>query len=93
MSRSYRKNPILKDNGTSKRTKRVANRVVRAKMKTGKYDEIGLGLSNYKKMFESWDICDYRFRKNRWDLERDISENGKSFAKAWGEYKKEWLCK
>lgn len=84
---------MLTDNGTSKKVKTYANRIIRAKLKTGKYDGVGLGLTDYKKMFETYAICDYRFRKDRWDLENDIAKNGKPHQDAWIEYKKKWLCK
>lgn len=57
MSRSYKKTPVLKSSSTSSnnRNKRRANKRVRRA-------EYGLGKSKrYRKIYETWDICDYRF--------------------------------
>lgn len=53
MSRSFKKNPIIKD--SNKWAKKYANKVVRRtrNVPDGK---------NYKKAFESWDISDWRLR-------------------------------
>lgn len=53
VSRS-KKAPIWTDNKGKKKRKNVANRKVRraAKLSSG---------SSYKKVHESWDICDYKF--------------------------------
>lgn len=56
MSHSYKKTPVCKDGNASKKSgKKMANRKIRR--------FVGLaGKSNcYKKVCESWDICDYRF--------------------------------
>lgn len=60
MSRSYKKHPILKDNGKSKKYgKQLANRKVR-------HSELSGGKSNdYKKCYESWDVYDFRFYCDR----------------------------
>ena len=58
MSRSYKKTPIIKDNGKSKkRAKTFAIRKTRRKLKNLDY-EIADGKS-YKKEFESWIIADH----------------------------------
>ena len=58
MSNSYKKNPIIKENGKSKKTqKQIANRTVRRKIKGD-----GLELSDgnsYKKVYNSWNIADF----------------------------------
>lgn len=54
MSRSYKKNPIIKDR--NKRMKQIANRKVR------NYNENIASGNAYKKIFQSYDICDYSFR-------------------------------
>lgn len=54
MSRSYKKNPVVKDKPT-KGIKRIANKKVRRFNKT-----ISNGKS-YKKIFESYDISDFSF--------------------------------
>ncbi|MDE5620460.1 MAG: hypothetical protein K2O29_01245 [Ruminococcus sp.] len=52
MSRSYKKFPIIKDRF---KPKTFANRAVR------RYKEVPIGKSCFfKKVFCSWDICDYR---------------------------------
>jgi len=67
MSRSFRKNLIITD-GQKKKSgsvgrsynKRQANRRIRSK---GTTEEIPDG-KYYKKEFNSWDICDYKFRQD-----------------------------
>jgi len=57
MSRSYRKTPIVKDNGKSKKeAKAHANRTVRRRLKDPDY-EIADGKA-YRKEVESWGIAD-----------------------------------
>lgn len=52
MSRSYKKNPIVKDGNSRKSfAKRLSNKKVR------RYKGISVGCQ-YKKIFCSWDICD-----------------------------------
>lgn len=54
MSRSYKKNPIIKDK--TKGMKQIANRKVR------NYNGDLANGSSYKKIFQSYDISDYSFR-------------------------------
>lgn len=70
MSRSYRKHPIVKDGGRSKKEDRtLANRIVRRKLNNLDY-EIADGKA-YKKEFESWNIADYI---SMWTKEEAIKE-------------------
>ena len=62
MSRSYKKNPIAKDNGNKKSMKQIANRTVRRRIKD---DEDMPARLQHKKMTESWDITDYKSRMTR----------------------------
>jgi hypothetical protein len=57
MSRSYRHTPVVKDNKrhSKKWARKQANRVVRHAK------GISNG-SNYKKLYQQWDICDYAHR-------------------------------
>lgn len=55
MSRSYKKHPWAGDN-KGKWKKRIANSKVRSYLKN--YENI-LKFSDFKKVYESWDICDY----------------------------------
>lgn len=64
MSRSYKKNPYVTEGGDKKSRKRVANRTVRRRLKT---DEDMPARLQHKKMTESWDICDYKWRMTRED--------------------------
>lgn len=63
MSRSYRKNLILTDSSTNHRykpsRKQVASRVTRAKLKRNPYLT-----DSYKRVYDSWDIIDYKSRYN-----------------------------
>ena len=62
MSRSYKKNPFVTDNGDTKQNKRLANRAVRRRLKNE--EDIPARLP-HKKMTESYNICDYRWRMTR----------------------------
>lgn len=53
MSRSYKKHPWYKDR--SPYMKNQANRKVR------RYKGENLNHKSYRKLFQSWDICDYKF--------------------------------
>ncbi len=53
MSRSRKKHPVACDK-TNKWAKRDANKKVR------NTEDIGNG-NNYKKYYNSWNICDYKF--------------------------------
>lgn len=65
MSKSYKKHPVIKDNGGSKKvSKNLANRRLRARNKKGV--EIGDG-GSYKKHYEQWDIADYTCRWSKED--------------------------
>ena len=63
MSRSYKKNPFVTDHSQgTKSMKRIANRVVRRRLKNE--EDIPTRLKP-KKMTESWYICDYRWRTTK----------------------------
>lgn len=65
MSRSYRKNPILKDGGkSSKGNKRIANKNIRRRLNRNITDD-SFSKIYPKKMYESWDINDYVSRYTR----------------------------
>lgn len=56
MSRSYKKTPVCKDgNASKKRGKKIANKKIR------KMADLGQKSNLYKKGYECWNICDYRF--------------------------------
>jgi hypothetical protein len=57
MSRSYKKEPVVKD--YNRNSKKYANRKVRRKFKNCDYPNGNA----YRKLTCSWDICDYRFRE------------------------------
>lgn len=88
MSRSYRKTPIVKDNGKSKKTiKSLANRKVRRKLNNPEF-EMANGKA-YRKEFESWDIADsiiyWTEEQAKQEYEKKILEVGNN---SW--FKKEW---
>lgn len=58
MSRSYYKTPYVVDRNSKRRMKKVASRITRRKLNNS--DELLQG-SKYKRHFESWDICDFRW--------------------------------
>lgn len=76
MSRSYKKYPMCKQGKSNKIGKRCANNKVRMYLKSGK--EITSG-KLYKRIFESWEICDYHF-----------STSWKEWKRRWGNNKFEW---
>ena len=60
MSRSYKHTPVFKG-GKSKHGKRYANKVVRRQARQNP-ENAPTGKSNaYRKAYESWNVCDYRF--------------------------------
>lgn len=64
MSRSTKKNPIIKDNGKSnKKDKQIINRALRRKINNPDF-ELSDG-NAYKKVYESWNIADYVCRWTR----------------------------
>ena len=67
MSRSYKKNPYSTDHTrkSTKNNKQIANRVVRRHVNC--MDEDMPARLQHKKMTESWNICDYRWRMTRQD--------------------------
>lgn len=64
MSRSYKKNPYVTDHTrkTSKKNKRIANHSFRQQV--AKLEDMP-ARSQHKKMTDSWNICDYRWRMTR----------------------------
>lgn len=66
MSRSYKKNPYVTDHKrrSTKQSKRIANRKVRRRL--GQDEDMPARL-HHKKMTESWDICDYKWRMTKED--------------------------
>lgn len=62
MSNSYKKNPICKDNNSSKKwAKRQANGKVRRYLKNER-NEFRTKSKDYRKVYNSWDINDYVFK-------------------------------
>lgn len=59
MGKSYKKTPVVTDNAHSHESKKKASRRVRRKLKQN--GDVVLSGNSYKKMHESWDICDYKF--------------------------------
>lgn len=57
MSRSYKKTPCVGDR-KGKIKKRIANHTVRAKLKQDL--DFTIHQSNFKKMYEQWNICDFK---------------------------------
>lgn len=71
MSRSYRKNPILKDGGrSSKKNKQLANRKVRRELNRDVSEE-SLSKVQPKKMYESYDVNDWISRYTKEEAEAD----------------------
>ena len=84
MSRSYKKNPIVKDDGKNKKiAKTLATRLTRRKFNKLDY-EMANG-NAYKKEFESWVIADLTVR---WTKERAIKDYETRSKYSW--FKEQW---
>ncbi|MBO7474230.1 MAG: hypothetical protein J6U00_09575 [Ruminococcus sp.] len=87
MSRSYKKNPIIKDNNKdSKLAKQHANRLFRRCISERELIAGKSGL--HRKYTESWDIHDYVSRWTKaeaeadWEHEELLIKSGKSYDKS-----------
>ncbi len=75
MSRSYKHFTVCKDKDESKYSKIRANRKVR------RSSLLFAGKSNrYRRLFESWDICDYRFVKTKVDTISEYEQDIKAYV-------------
>lgn len=87
MSKSYRKNPISKDGGTSsKKKKKIMHKTVRRKLNRDISDDSLANIPS-KKMYETWDINDYISRYTREDAIAYYNKTEKD------EWQKEWFYK
>ena len=55
LSRSYKKYPCCKDERSCKNGQRFANKTIR------QYNDVIPNGKAYKRLYCSWDICDYKF--------------------------------
>ena len=67
ISRSYKRTPWCGDH-KGKQKKRIANQTVRAWLK--QHPEAILKGGDYKKLYETWDICDYG---SVWTWEQELA--------------------
>ncbi len=76
MSRSYKKHPWVTDHHvkTTKEKKKFANKKVR------RHEDLPNG-SAYKKVSESWDICDYKWYWTWEEAKKDWEENKNYYLK------------
>lgn len=74
MSRSNKKNHILKDNSWSSGGKKFANDVVRNKTFDEEEESISTRRGAYKKEYEQWDIRDWVYRESSDIVERITRE-------------------
>lgn len=70
MSRSYKRYPVTGDTVNKKERKRLANQAVRAKLRNA--NELPQR-NSYRKLYDSWDICDFLFTET-WEEYRDFWE-------------------
>ena len=63
MSRSYKKTPVVKDGCDNAGSRKYSKR--RAHKKERKTQDLGNKSNYYRKVFETWNICDYRFYKEK----------------------------
>ena len=75
MSRSYKKNPLWKCERSKKFGKKVANNKVREYRKFNKTIKNG---GSYKKIYDSWDICDCKSSMTFEEYKRRCSKFYKS---------------
>ena len=72
MSRSYKKNPFT----TDQRNKRIGKRFANKRVRKSAFEDALQGKSaDYKKLYEQYDICDYRWRWSKEDAIKDYYEN------------------
>lgn len=91
MSRSYRKNTFVQDQGNKKAGKKFANRRVRRRMKNIDFFS---SLGSYKKLYESWDICDYTWGYLSYqDFYHYNRKYYNSDEECWNAFKRDWKCK
>lgn len=82
MSRSYKKQPWVTDHKRrqSKKSKALANRRFRRQMQLLDNVDLPIPRSCSKRMCESWDICDYRWRMTEHEaIEWYYSSGNRSF--------------
>ncbi|MCL2416047.1 MAG: hypothetical protein FWD01_04450 [Defluviitaleaceae bacterium] len=82
MSRSYKKNPITKEESGG--MKNTANRKVRRRLKSARF-----GLANgraYRKVFCSWCISDWRLRKTYKEYLADAEDIKKAYLSRMRQY-------
>lgn len=65
MGKSYKRNPYVTDNKHSHESKKHASKIVRRKLNSN--HDLSLPGNSYKKVYESWNICDYAFRMTEQD--------------------------
>ena len=86
MSRSYKKNPVVKD--SSRKAKKFANHRVRNRLGTKHNRIIAFGNgSQYKKLFCSYDISDWLFRETWLEYSARAEEHKKEYENGvmrWG---------
>ena len=76
MSRSYKKSPYWTYNNVSRFQKRIANRKVRKYLKNmNNY----IHHKNYKKIYDSWNICDACCRLTKQDAIQAYEEDLKAY--------------
>lgn len=81
MSRSYKHTPVYKGDKSTYH-KRYANKKIRKEAKQKPYD-VAIGKSNhYRRQYESWYICDYRFWGEQIWREESV-RNLKDYPKLW----------
>lgn len=102
MSRSYKKHPFCKDgNRSSKKDKRIANGVIRAKNKRiingAEKEDIPIrSRGAYKKAYNSYNINDYIIRKTEEENRRWWDEHSVLYDSSFGgcytfkDYKQKW---
>lgn len=80
MSRSYKKTPICKDKN-SQFGKRKANHTVR------RAKDVPNG-GGFKKVYESWNICDYIFMETEKELKHEWDIGNEWLHKRYGTYER-----
>jgi hypothetical protein len=76
MSRSYKKHPVCTDHHDKWR-KKLANKLVRRQSEL--YQN-----NSYKKLYDSWDICDYKFYTSFTEYWTICLRNWERFGKSYG---------
>lgn len=89
LSRSYKKHPVIKDNGVShKSDKQILNRRLRHLMNAGKLDiELEGKNCHYRRLVgEQYDLCDWYSRESKDQVRAEVEETRRRYERMGTKY-------